>query len=131
MSEECELDAQGTVLLQSLKDEFPSLPFDYKNGAIRVCVIRSWCAIADKSSGDWVVDEDIKPDLHNFVLFKQLEAKLLAEDRLKYSGAYLLVNSPTCRIVYELFDPAFRNKAPHGYLDRLGREDCSDDVLVL
>jgi hypothetical protein len=32
--------------------------------------------------------------VRNYVVFKQLESKLLGEDPLKYRGAYLLVNSP-------------------------------------
>jgi hypothetical protein len=59
MSGLCEIDEQGKVLLQSLKDEFPSLTIEYKNGAICVCMLGFWSGIADKSSGDWVVNEEV------------------------------------------------------------------------
>jgi hypothetical protein len=64
-------------------------------------------------------------------VFKHLESQLIREDPLKYRGAYLLVNSPTSRLVYETHDPAWRNKSPHGFLGRIGLEDSSEEVLVL
>ena len=90
-----------------------------------------WSGIADKRSGDWVVNEELKSVVRNYVVFKQLESQLIERDPFKYRGAYLLVNSPTTRLVYETFDPAWRNKSPHGFLGRIGIEDSSEEVLAL
>lgn len=118
-------DAQE--LLQSLREEFPSLTIDCKEEAIGVQMLRNWIKIATKTSEGWVVNEEIKSTLPNYVLFKQLEAKLIAEDPSWY-GAYLLVNNQDARFVYETFDSAWRSKDPSGFLGRIGIEYSSEDV---
>lgn len=129
MCEGWEIDEQGKELLRSLKDEFSSLTIEYKNGAICVSILKFWAELAGKSTGDWVVNEEVKSILPNFVVFKQLEAELIAKDP-SCRGAYLLVNSPTERFLCETHDSAWRAKAPHGFVGKVGIEDSSEEVLL-
>lgn len=129
MCEGWEIDEQGKELLRSLKDEFSSLTIEYKNGAICVSTLKFWAELAGKSTGDWVVNEEVKSILPNFVVFKQLEEELIAKDPF-CRGAYLLVNSPTERFLYETHDSAWRAKAPRGFVGKVGIEDSSEEVLL-
>lgn len=63
-------------------------------------------------------------------MFKQLESRLISEN-LSCRGAYLLVNSPSERFVYETHDAAFRDKNHDGFLGKIGIEDSSEEVLTL
>jgi hypothetical protein len=130
MSQVCKIDEQGKELLLSLKDEFPSLTIEYKNDAICVRMLGFWSGIASKSTGDWVVNEEVKSILPKFVVFKELESRLISENP-SCRGAYLLINSPSERFVYETHDAAWRDKDPHGFMGRIGIEDSSEEVLAL
>lgn len=59
----------------------------------------------------------------------ELEAELIAKDP-SCRGAYLLVNSPTERFLCETHDSAWRAKAPHGFVGKIGIEDSSEEVLL-
>jgi hypothetical protein len=63
-------------------------------------------------------------------VFKQLGSQLIAENP-SCRGAYLLVNNPNERFVYETHDSAWRDKDPHGFIGRIGIEDSSEEVLAL
>lgn len=130
MSEVCEIEEQGKELLQSFKDEFPSLTIEYKNGAICVRMLGFWSGIASKSTGDWVVNEEVKSILRNFVVFKQLESRLISENP-SCRGAYLLVNNPSKRFVYATHDAAWLDKNHDGFIGQIGIEDSSEEVLAL
>jgi len=124
------MDAKGKEVLDKLRNEFPTLTIEYKSSAISVYLLGYWTGIASQNdSGDWVINEDVRSILPNYVLFKSLESELKKDPSRR--GAYLLVNSPNERFVYETFDPASRDKANHGFLGRIGQEESSDEVLVL
>lgn len=130
MSDVFENDMQGKELLQSLMNDFPTLTIEYKNGTICVRMLGFWSGIASKSTGEWVVNEEVKAILPNFSLFKKLEPELIAK-KPSYRGAYLLVNSPTERFVYETFDSAHRDKNPQGFLGQIGFDDLNREILIL
>ncbi|RYG94745.1 hypothetical protein EON65_57010 [archaeon] len=126
-----DLDIQGAELIESLRKEFPSLTIEFKNSAICVRMLGFWAGIAGKSvDNNWVVNEEVKSVVRNYVVFKKLESELLQQNP-SCRGAYLLVNSPTSRFVYETHDSASRDKEPHGFLGRIGIEDSSEEVLAL
>lgn len=107
-----------------------SLTIEYKNGAICVRMLRFWSGIASKSTGDWVVNEKVKSILPNFVVFKQLESRLISENP-SCLGAYLLVNNPSERFMFETYDAAWRHKNHDGFMGKIGIEDSSEEVLAL
>ena len=73
--------------------------------------------------------DEIELTLPNLIIFNELETKLLKEDPVKYRAAYLLVNSPTERIVYDTFDAAWTAKALNGFMDRIN--DYTDEILII
>ena len=71
---------------------------------IQVRILRDWIAIAKKIlDNNWVIDEDIRLVVRNYVIFKELESDMI-ENNSSYRGNYLLVNSLTERFHYESYD---------------------------
>jgi hypothetical protein len=115
-------------LAQTLRKEFPSVIIDdSKKNLIRVRIFDFWCTLArfDVDNDKWTVREDLKSILPNFVLFKRLQQELLADDP-SCRGSYLLVNDESQRFVYETFDAAWKDKAPCGFVGKIGTEDTID-----
>ena len=126
-----DLDDLGLKLFESLKEEFPSVTFLFENGAIIVRMLRDRYKIAHIGlNNNWVVEEDVRSFISNYIMFKQLESELI-EKNSSYRGNYLLVNGPTERFVYETYDPASRDLAPDGFLGCIGIEDSSNDILLV
>lgn len=90
-----------------------------------------WVPVAEHVPEAWVVKDEIKLTLPNLIIFNELETKLIKEDPVKYRAAYLLVNSPTERIVYDTFDAAWTAKAPNGFMDQIGCNDYKDEILII
>ena len=80
MSDVFETDKQGKELLQSLTNDFSTLTIEYKYGTICVRMLGFWSDIASKSTGEWVVNEEVKAILPNFSLFKKLESELIGKN---------------------------------------------------
>jgi len=119
--------------IKNLRTDFPNLRFELRNDAICVDVQGYWPVIASQmSDGIWVINEDVKAALPNYVVFKKLEDELMVKDASFNRGAYLVINSPTSRIFTETFDSAWGLKSsPHAFIGRIGFEKSNEDVLML
>jgi hypothetical protein len=125
-----ELDKQGETILRSLKEQYPSLTIAFTNGAICVWMPGVWTAVAYKENGAWVINDHVRKNLPNYVIFKELEASLLADASNR--GAYILVNDETSKFLHETHDSAWHGRTnEHAFIGRIGTDDSSGEILAL
>lgn len=118
-------------VVQSLRDEFPTVTINFINEAICVRMLGFWAAIARKMSGEWEVNEDVRALVRNYVIFKKSEEELLRRDPLS-RGAYLLINDSDSKFFCETQDSAIRNrKSKHSFVGRIGFEGSTEEILLL
>jgi hypothetical protein len=119
-------------LISSFKQEFPKLEFDFNNGAIRVNFQGFWNAIAYKEDEKWIVSDHAKKVMENYLIFKELEAKLLAEEGGREKrGMYILVNSPIDRSLHHVESTAARRMTGlESYLGRVGFDWRTDSQIL-
>jgi hydrogenase maturation factor len=123
-----ELDDQANELLESLWNEFPTLILAYQDSAISVRVCDKWSRLVSKESGVWVEDEYIRAILPNYVVFKEVEAFLLADAANR--GAYVLVNDPESRFLHETFDSASRAQTnEYAFIGEVGADGTTEEGL--
>ena len=123
-------DQREDVILKNLKEQFPTLTIALVNDAICVRISGVWKAVAFKENGVWVIDDHTYNILPNFVIFKELEASLLAD--ASNGGAYILVNDETSRFLHETHDSAWRGRAnDHAFIGRIGMNDDSIGEIIL
>jgi hydrogenase maturation factor len=123
-----ELDDQAKELLESLRNEFPILIIAYQDGAICVRVYGKWSRVVSKECGVWVEDEYIRAILPNYVVFKEVEASLLADAANR--GAYVLVNDPESRFLHETFDSASRAQTnEYAFIGEVGADETTEERL--
>jgi len=124
------LDDQGDKILRSLKEKYPSLTIAFVNSAISVRLPGFWTAVAYKENGAWVINDHSNKMLPNYVIFKELEASLLADASNR--GAYILVNDETSRFLHETHDSAWRGRTnDYAFIGRIGMDDSSGEILAL
>jgi hypothetical protein len=125
-----QLDSRGDEILQSLKDQFPTLSIACINGAVCVRMDGVWGIVANQENGTWVTNDRTLKVLPNYVIYKELEASLLADPA--NSGAYILVNDADSRFLHETHDSAWRGRMnEHAYVGRIGIDGSSCEVLIL
>jgi hypothetical protein len=126
------MDDQGKQVLATLKSSFPDLHIKFTNDAICVRMPGFWAGIASKSESDgWTVNEQIKSILPNYVIFKEVEKSLLAQDP-GTRGAYLLIDNSESRFLHETHDSAWRaRESDFSFVGRIGMEDSSEEILAL
>ena len=124
------LDEQGDKILRSLKEQYPSLTIAFDNNAICVRLPGFWTAVAYKENGTWVINDHTNKSLPNYVIFKELEASLLADASNR--GAYILVNDETSMSLHETHDSAWRGRTnDYAFIGRIGTDDSSGEILAL
>ena len=124
------LDEQGDKILRSLKEQYPSLTIAFDNNAICVRLPGFWTAVAYMENGTWVINDHTNKILPNYVIFKELEASLLADASNR--GAYILVNDETSMSLHETHDSAWRGRTnDYAFIGRIGTDDSIGEILAL
>ena len=119
-------------MMQSLKNEFQTVTFDFIKQAICVNILGFWEVIAVRNAScEWTMDENIRTLVRNYVIFQKLEAEILETDP-STRGGYLLVNSNDSRFFCETMDSAYRKMSgPYSFIGRIGVDNDSEEILAL
>lgn len=124
-----EVDERGIDIITSVQVKHSTLTVKYMNGEICVNMGGSWTALAFKLNGEWIIDEHTEKLIPNYIIFKAVERRLLADE--KNYGAYILVNDDTSRFLHETFDSAWRFRThDYAYVGRIGSDDVPGEVLL-